>query len=213
MREREGEHQINKLVNSCVCKNLLCVCYRLTSKAQRRQCQSQPRAQRRQHLELVAKCAPPINMSPSPAIIICGNRRQFKESVDTLHYCVVCAYRRFRMQTLKNAALPSSPSITQCGIASVKERKYVKYYWCRVLWQALVVGRHSSRKLTILATHKAPRIISIVAKSQCFCCGGICFVVCGHRISSPSHLPEYSFLFPRASGVRREKTYRKKLFR
>ena len=61
MREREGEHQINKLVNSCVCKNLLCVCYRLTSKAQRRQCQSQPRIQRRKYLELDAKCAPPMN--------------------------------------------------------------------------------------------------------------------------------------------------------
>ena len=44
-----------------MCKNLLCVCYRLTSKAQRRQCQSQPRAQRRQHLDLDAKCAPQMN--------------------------------------------------------------------------------------------------------------------------------------------------------
>jgi hypothetical protein len=183
-----------------VCKNPLCVCYRLTSKAQRRECQSQPRVQRRQHLELDAKCAPPINMSPSPAIIICGKRRQLNESVDTLHYCVMCAYHchnhRFWMQTLKNAALPPSPSMTQWSIASVDERKYVKYYWCSVLWQALVVGSHSSRKLTILTTHKAP-IVSIIAKSQWFCGGWIAVVVVWHRsLPSFTTFQKYSFLFP-----------------
>ena len=39
MRERERDSI--RLIAVCVCKNLLFVCYRLTSKAKRRQCQSQ----------------------------------------------------------------------------------------------------------------------------------------------------------------------------
>ena len=112
MRERERESIRLISEKLCVQEPPLCVLPSYLKSAAGCECQCQPRVQRRQHLELDSKCAPPINMSPSPAIMICGNRRQFKESVDTLHYCVMCAYRRFRMQTPQNAALPSSPSIT-----------------------------------------------------------------------------------------------------
>ena len=102
--------------------------------------QNQPRAQRRHHLDLDANARLQWTLSPSPAIIVCGKRRQLNDIIDALRYCVMCGYRRFWVQNLRNAALPPSRSITQCSIAFVDKRKYLKYYWCRVLLQALVVA-------------------------------------------------------------------------